>query len=198
MLFSKDSWKGLADGTITVAFRRWRRPTVVAGRPYRTAVGRIEVLSVDPVDPARISPRDAERAGCESAQDVRARLDSAPAAEDADALVYRVEFRLLNEPDPRDELAHTAVLSTEEMSALVARLDRLDRASAAGPWTRATLKLIEARPAIRAPDLAAQLGRETLPFKLDVRKLKNLGLTESLKVGYRISPRGAAFLKAQR
>jgi hypothetical protein len=31
-------------------------------------------------------------------------------------------------------------------------------------------------------------------FKADVRKLKELGLTESLEVGYRLSPRGRAVL----
>jgi hypothetical protein len=46
---------------------------------------------------------------------------------------------------------------------------------------------------VRAPDLAARMGRETLPFKRDVRKLKELGLTESLEVGYRLSPRGRAY-----
>jgi hypothetical protein len=34
-----------------------------------------------------------------------------------------------------------------------------------------------------------------MPFKLDVRKLKELGLTESLKIGYRLSPRGIAVLE---
>ncbi len=38
------------------------------------------------------------------------------------------------------------------------------------------------------------LGRETLPFKRDVRKLTELGLTRSLPVGYEISPRGRAYL----
>jgi hypothetical protein len=42
------------------------------------------------------------------------------------------------------------------------------------------------------------VGRETAPFKLDVRKLKNLGLTISLVVGYELSPRGQAFLDATR
>ncbi len=57
------------------------------------------------------------------------------------------------------------------------------------------LQTIQARPAVRAPDLAASFGRETAPFKLDVRKLKALGLTISLPVGYRLSPRGEAFLR---
>ena len=49
---------------------------------------------------------------------------------------------------------------------------------------------------MRAEDLAASVGREKPPFKLDVRKLKNLGLTESLPVGYRLSPRGRSYLRA--
>ncbi|HET9558634.1 MAG TPA: hypothetical protein VFS70_15950, partial [Actinomycetota bacterium] len=77
---------------------------------------------------------------------------------------------------------------------LVARLARLDRASSHGPWTRATLELIASHPERRAGDLAAMVGREIQPFKTDVRKLKALGLTESLEVGYRLSPRGQALL----
>ena len=38
------------------------------------------------------------------------------------------------------------------------------------------------------------VGRETAPFKLDVRKLKAMGLTVSFAVGYEISPRGRAYL----
>jgi hypothetical protein len=58
------------------------------------------------------------------------------------------------------------------------------------------LRAIAERPGVRAADLAASLGRETQPFKLDVRKLKKLGLTLSLEVGYRVSPRGEAYLAA--
>jgi hypothetical protein len=60
-----------------------------------------------------------------------------------------------------------------------------------------TLRLIQRRPAVRAGDLADELGRERLPFKTDVRKLKNLGLTISLGTGYRLSPRGEAYLRAR-
>ena len=56
------------------------------------------------------------------------------------------------------------------------------------------MRAIAAAPGLRAGDLAAGLGRERLPFKADVRKLKALGLTESLEVGYRLSPRGRAYL----
>jgi len=60
------------------------------------------------------------------------------------------------------------------------------------------LALIAKRPAVRAGDLADQLGRERLAFKADVRKLKALGLTESLDVGYRLSARGQAWLARSR
>ena len=63
-----------------------------------------------------------------------------------------------------------------------------------GAWTTDTLRLIQSKPAVRAGDLAADLNRETPAFKLDVRKLKNLGLTYSLETGYELSPRGAAYL----
>ena len=58
-----------------------------------------------------------------------------------------------------------------------------------------TLAAIDRRPATRAPDLAEGLGRETAVFKRDVRKLKELGLTESLEKGYRLSARGRALMR---
>ena len=70
----------------------------------------------------------------------------------------------------------------------------MDRRSARGAWTRRTLELIAEWPARRAPELAAMEGQETLPWKVEVRRLKELGLTESLPVGYRLSPRGEQVL----
>jgi hypothetical protein len=106
--------------------------------------------------------------------------------------VYRIVLRRVG-PDPREALRAAADLSDAEVAHIRARLDRLDRASSHGPWTDAVLAVIAERPGVRAPDLADSFGLETQPFKVDVRKLKALGLTESLKVGYRISPRGEAF-----
>ncbi len=108
---------------------------------------------------------------------------------------YRIRFHAVEGPDERDDLAASDELSAEDVAAIDARLDRLDRASSHGPWTREVLRMIAAQPAVRAPDLAAQFGRETAPFKVDVRKLKNMGLTLSLPVGYRLSPRGEAYLR---
>jgi hypothetical protein len=84
-------------------------------------------------------------------------------------------------------------LSATARAEIGERLARLDRASRHGAWTAAVLDLIAEHPGVRAPDLASRWGMETLPFKRDVRKLKELGLTESLEVGYRLSPRGRAW-----
>jgi hypothetical protein len=72
--------------------------------------------------------------------------------------------------------------------AVFARLDRM------GEWAYEVLQAIAENPGLRAPDLAASFGREIAPFKRDVRKLKELGLTISLEVGYQLSPRGTAVL----
>ncbi|GAA3349433.1 hypothetical protein GCM10020358_71560 [Amorphoplanes nipponensis] len=110
----------------------------------------------------------------------------------ADRPVYRIGLRYAG-VDPRHALRE-AVPDTAEIDAIVAWLDRLDRASPTGPWTRATLLLIDELPATRAPDLADRMGRDTPSFKQNVRKLKERGLTESLDIGYRLSARGAAVL----
>ncbi|MGH7465941.1 MAG: hypothetical protein ACREK1_12245 [Longimicrobiales bacterium] len=44
-------------------------------------------------------------------------------------------------------------------------------------------------------DLARMMGMETQPFKQRVRRLKTLGFTESLEIGYRLSPRGRSLLQ---
>ena len=184
MRFIKPFWAGIADGSTTLAFRRWQRPTVVAGRAYRTGGGRIQVVAVTTVDPGRISEAEAALAGHPSAADVVAQLRG-----ESGWPVYRVEFRLLDEPDPREVLANDAQLTPAALAEIDRRLDRLDGAAKHGAWTRQYLNLIADRPEVRAPDLAASVGRETQRFKLDVRKLKNLGLTISYNPGYRLSPR---------
>lgn len=189
MLFLKRFWPGIADGSVTLTFRRWRRPQVVAGRAYRSPAGILDVTSVTVVDPDEITDDDARAAGQPDAAALRADLPGEPGLP-----VYRIEFRRSTAPDPRAELAASDQLDDADLAEIDRRLARLDRASSSGPWTAQTLKLIAERPAVRAVDLAASVGRERAPFKLDIRKLKNLGLTESLDVGYRLSPRGRAYL----
>jgi hypothetical protein len=180
---------GLHDGSITVAFRRWRRPQVVAGHQYRTGQGMVLAEAIDVITPQDITPELARAAGF---ADVPAAI--ADLRGDAELPLYCVRFRILDTPDPRDELASTARLSDDEASAITARLARMDAASKRGPWTAAVLEQIAARPAVSSVHLAETLDWERPDFKLHVRRLKALGLTISLDVGYRLSPRGAAVL----
>ncbi|MEA2363303.1 MAG: hypothetical protein QOD71_2448 [Thermoleophilaceae bacterium] len=189
MLFRRRSLDGIRAGEITLAFRRWERPRARAGGRQRTAVGELAIDSVAPVDRADITARDAAQAGHASLEGLLAELDAR-----GDAPIWRIELHWAGE-DPRRSLRERADLDPAELDALRARLERLDRASRHGPWTREALQLIAQRPEVRAADLAAVAGREKLPFKRDVRKLKELGLTESLEVGYRLSPRGRALLE---
>jgi hypothetical protein len=191
MLFRQQTWPGIADGSVTMAFRRWKRPSVRVGGTLRTGGGMIAIDTIDVIDEAgagAISDADAHAAGFASVMELLRELDAR-----AELPLYRVAFHLAG-PDPRDALRERAAFDADERATLGARLARLDAASKSGPWTASVLALIAERPGVRAGDLAASLGRETLPFKLDVRKLKALGLTESLEVGYRLSPRGRAYL----
>ena len=177
--------EAIRDGEIDLAFRRWDRARVKVGTRLRTAVGLLEVTSVGPVPLSGLRAEDARRCGAASLAALKAALSVR-----TDGAVFRVGLRYAG-PDPRDSLRE-AVPTAEELTDILGGLDRLDAASPTGPWTRATLRLIDANPEVRAPELAHQLGRPTPEFKRDVRKLKERGLTESLAIGYRLSPRGEA------
>ncbi|MGY2876675.1 hypothetical protein ACVW00_003865 [Marmoricola sp. URHA0025 HA25] len=179
---------GVADGSVSLAFRRWRKQDVKPGSRFRSSAGVIAVGAVTVIDPDAITDAEAVRAGHVDAAAVRRRL-----AGDAEWPTYRVELLWAGE-DPRIALREEDRLTEEDVADVDARLERLDRASSHGPWTMQTLDLIRRRPHTRAPDLAAEVGRERDPFKIDVRKLKNLGLTISHPVGYELSPRGRAYL----
>lgn len=174
-------------GEIDLAFRRWDRARVRPGTRLRTSVGLLEVQSVEQVRASALRAEDARRAGAGSLAALRAAL-----AHHEERPIFRVTLSYAG-ADPRDALRES-VPDAEEIEEILAWLDRLDRASSHGPWTRASLQLIDRFPGVRAPELAAQLGRETAPWKTDVRKLKEKGLTESLAIGYRLSPRGEAVL----
>jgi hypothetical protein len=186
MLFRRADLAAISSGDVTLAFRRWRRPTVKAGGTLHSPAGLLAIETVDVVEPDAITVADARRAGFPD----RAAVLAALAAE---GTLYRIAFHVAG-PDPRVALRASSELGAADRDAIAVRLARLDAASTLGPWTEATLRAIAAAPGTRAADLAAGFGREKLPFKADVRKLKALGLTESLERGYRLSPRGRAYL----
>lgn len=172
MLFEKRLRDGLADGSITVALRRWKRTQVLPGRRYRSLDGLVEVTQVEVVD--AIDEATARAAGFASVAEA---MDDLP----GEGLITVVHLHRVDDPDPRDVLSNDTHLADVEK--LTRQVERY----------RPHLELIAAHPGRRAPDLAAMLGMETQDFKRQVRRLKELGLTHSLRVGYRLSPRGEAF-----
>jgi hypothetical protein len=189
VLFPLRVLDAIRDGRVDLAFRRWERARALPGSRLRTAVGVLEVRGVEVVERSALDEEEARRAGFDSLDDLMAMLDRRGRGD-----IHRIELRYAG-ADPRVELRNRADLSEAEVDDIARRLERLDQGSRHGPWTQATLELIAARPEVRAEDLAADMGREKMPFKRDVRKLKELGLTESLSPGYRLSPRGEAVLK---
>ncbi len=195
MQFERRFAELIRNGEVTSTFRRWRRPQVVAGRRYRVAwIGFIDVLRIVEVQRASVKPADAKRAGFASVRELFEYIDAKSVA--PDTTLYRIDLRYCGDatPDPRAQLAQR-VASTDESDALRAKLDAMDARSSHGPWTRRILGAIATSPGTRAGDLALAIGWDTPTFKAHVRKLKTLGLTESLEVGYRLSPRGAAFVR---
>ncbi|MDL9948023.1 hypothetical protein QSJ19_21045 [Gordonia sp. ABSL11-1] len=192
--------QGVADGTVDLAFRRWKAVRVTVGSTFISSAGVVEIVSVEQIDPTDISDDDARRAGFDSAEQAVTRLrapdgrstSTRPAADGADPS-FRVGLRYAG-PDPRIALRADDELSDDDVADLRLRLARLDDRSSHGPWTRSVLDVIARRPAVASTELAAELGRGRPDFKLDVRKLKKLGLTRSLEVGYELSPRGRALL----
>lgn len=187
MMIRPAELRAIKVGDIDLAFRRWDRARVKVGTRMRTAVGLIEVTSVEQVALSSLRSDDARRAGAASLSALTGAL-----ARHTDRAVFRIGLRYAG-TDPRDLLRET-IPDGEEVAEIRGWLGRLDASSRHGAWTRETLEIIDRSPGVRAPELAAELGRETLEWKADVRKLKEKGLTESLAIGYRLSPRGEAVL----
>jgi hypothetical protein len=190
MLLNQSILAGIADGSVTTVFRRWKQPRVKKGSTFKSPVGVIAVAGIVSTRLDDITERAARQAGYASRAALLEELARHPGGK-----LFRISVRLEG-VDPRIELRSRSRLGAEELVELESRLAGLGARTAAGPWAESYLKLIDAQPAVRAPDLAAQVGQETAPFKARVRQLKELGLTESLKVGYRLSPRGRAVLRA--
>jgi hypothetical protein len=192
MLFKQAFLDGIQAGTITLAFRRWQRPSVKAGGTLLTAVGQLGIDDVRPVALEEITAADARRAGWDSLEALREELAGGDVTRGDGGQIYRIELGALR-ADPRVALRAEG-LDDKAAGDLRARLDRLDARAVGGPWTRRTLELIRDHPGLRAGDLCVKADMEMHPFKVNVRKLKTLGLTESLEIGYRLSDRGRAWL----
>ncbi|WP_123029293.1 hypothetical protein [Mycolicibacterium stellerae] len=192
MLLNRDTAEGIANGNITLVLRRWDAPRAKAGGTQRTSAGTIRIDAVTQYPGRhRVTAAQARAAGYPDTKSAQADLDRRPARH-----TYAIEVSYLA-PDERPDLAADDQLGDSDVDAISARLKRWDTAGDGSAWTHEYLELIATNEAVRAPDLAAHIGLETPKFKRRVRQLKGLGLTISLDVGYRISPRGRAYLVRQ-
>src|SRR5688572_18636923 len=184
MLFRHDILQGIAEGRVTLAFRRWRRAPPADGSSLRSPVGVLCLDRVTVVDEGDITAEDVRRTGMS--------LDELRTSITGEGTLLRIEFRLAGD-DPRTALRER-VPEHAELEAIIARLGRID-AACPTPWTTRYLQLIADQSGIVSRVLAPQVDADVQPFKRRVRQLKELGLTESLEVGYRLSPRGRAVLE---
>ena len=183
MLFRQDILQGIADRRVTLAFRRWLRAPPAEGSTLRSPVGVLSLDRVTIVNDTDITEDDVRRTGM-TAEALRTSIAG-------EGTLLRIELRLLGD-DPRVGLRER-LPDAAELTTIAARLARFDGAAPA-PWTTRYLQLIGAKPGVVSHRLAPQVGEEVPPFKRRVRQLKELGLTESLEIGYRLSPRGRAVL----
>ncbi len=199
MLFTAATLDGLVDGSVTATYRRWVTVRPKVGSRFTTRAGMVEVTGITAVAPEQLTDVDAVAAGfADRASLLRWLERSARGPRDTrrggEGELYRIDLALAG-PDPRVALRADDTLDEATLVDLGRRLDRMDRA-AAEPWTRSVLHQIADHPGVVSTVLAEEAGQERLSYKTRVRRLKALGLTESLEVGYRLSPRGRAFLAA--
>ncbi|MFT4109770.1 hypothetical protein [Propionicimonas sp.] len=205
MLIPARAALGVRDGTITLAFRRWEQPRVKVGGTQVTSAGIVRFDSVQEVSAEEVGEADAVAAGFPGLAALRGQLwpphpeehpprRAGPRSGKGGEHVFRVGLSWVGE-DPRVAL-RSALPDAEDLAGLTAAVAKLDAGRRTGPWTRPILEWIRDHPGVISTELADLLGREVAPMKADIRRLKALGLTESLRVGYRLSPRGVAYLES--
>lgn len=189
MLIKSIHLQGIKAGTIRLAFRSWEKPAVKKGTLLKTFIGLVKVVSITSVKESQITRKDIRDAGFENLEQLLKSL-----RQNDGNNIYKIELRYHSE-DPSIELRSKTTLTNSALEELNNKLDRLDKYSKQGLWTKKVLLAIKANPQLRAVDLAKLTGFEKQWLKLNIRKLKNLGLTISHEVGYEISPLGKALLK---
>jgi hypothetical protein len=139
----------------------------------------LAINSVELIDEGEIDDEAARAAGYRDRRELVGNLRG-------EGRLYRIRFQRIGD-DPRILLRQQTELTPQESSAIAKMFERND-------WAPLYLRLIAESPGTVSTELAARAGIDRPVFKQRVRRLKSLGLTESLEVGYRLSPRGKAAL----
>ncbi len=184
MLLSQQALDGIVSGEIDRVYRRWKRPAVVEGTRQRTSHGLVEVVGLRRVDESEIEP------GAAGYQTTEELLDDIRPPEPGRDL-YEVQVRWAGE-DHRLALRESTDIDDAAWKAIDGVVSGIGRRG--GPTGIDLLRVIAANPAKLAKELADEIGVERDVLKRRIRQLKEIGLTESLRIGYRLSPRGEAYL----
>ena len=188
MLFKQKDLEGIKAGNITLSFRNWKKLSVNVGSEIKTTVGVVKIGSIREVKLEDITEEEAKAAGFASAKSLTGLL-----ASQKEGKIYKIAVTYLQE-DPRIELREQNVITEEEFNEIKKALENLDKFSKLGKWTIKTLQAIRENPKMKSADLAVITKKEKEWLKLNVRKLKGLGLTISHEPGYSLSPRGEVYL----
>ena len=188
MLFKQTHLQGIKSGNIRLAFRKWEKSSVKKGTLLKTSIGLVEIVDMAEITEDRLTDKDARDAGFESKKELMQSLRPGNIG-----TVYKISVRY-HSADPRIEFRQQ-VLTPGRYEELKARLDRLDKYSRQGNWTKQILLAIKKNPHRRAIEISGLTGFEKEWLKQNIRKLKNLGLTISHEIGYELSPLGNALVE---
>lgn len=191
MLFKQAHLEGIVSGKVSLAFRKWKKPAVNKGSLINTSIGVVAITGIKEYPISRITSADAIAAGYKDLRALHTELNKIP-----EGNLYRIAVRYHSE-DPRIKLREQTSLTPEALATITTKLARLDQYSTQGSWTAAVLEAIRRHPRLKAAALAELLGKEKDWLKINIRKLKNLGLTISQPEGYTLSPLGEEYLEFQ-
>lgn len=189
MLIKQAILQRIVTGELDLAYRRWKRPTVKAGGTLRTAVGELAIDDVTTVTVDAITEPEARRAGYTNLEELKVELSKRP-----EGKLVRVVLRYQGD-DQRTKLRNDGTLSDAECAQIIERIGRLGKAIPIPDLSLTILSWIGAWPERRAQDLSDEIGLEKPKLKNHIRKLKELGLTESKQTGYCLSVRGQRVLR---
>ena len=116
MILKYTELEAIKSGKVTLAFRRWVRPSVKTGGTLKTAVGVLAIDRVARVERSEITQDDAVAAGYSSLSELLVTLDS------RDGDLYRIEVRFAG-ADPRVRLRENADLDASELEKVRKKLD---------------------------------------------------------------------------
>ena len=195
MLFKQEFHQRIVDDTITTTYWWWKTARVKVGNTYRlNSEGVVKVDGIRSLAMSDISEYEAQVSGFESREALIAQMTQ-PRTIGEDSSICRVAFHYMS-PDRNPFVDVSDDVTTDELGALIQRLQKMDSRDRSGSWTAQTLTLIDANPIVASSQLAPTAGMETKTFKATVRKLKRLGLTISYETGYGLTSLGSRVLSS--